>query len=91
MAPFYQVRMHELADALPAAERYTSIADGNSLALQQAFGSPSLLAAHPTYDIVHVNAEFAARASDHDPIWASFTLPPSAGSTPCAYLAYIGR
>ena len=25
LAPFYQVRMHELADALPAAERYTSI------------------------------------------------------------------
>ena len=91
LAPFYQVMMHELTDALPAAERYTSIADGNSLALQQAFGSPSLLAAHPIYDIVHVNAEFAARVSDHDPIWASFTLPPSAGSTPRAYLAYIGR
>ena len=91
LAPFYQVRMRELADTLPAAERYTSIADGNSLALQQAFGSPSLLAAHPTYDIVHVNSEFAAHVSAHDPIWASFTLPPSAGSTPRAYLAYIGR
>ena len=81
----------ELADALPAAERYTSIVDGNGQPLQQAFGSPSLLAAQPAYDIVHVNAEFAARVSDQDPIWASFTLPAPTLATPRAYLAYIGR
>ena len=91
LAPFYGVGMYELAGALPPVERYTSIVDGNGQGLQQAFGSPSLRASQPAYDIVHVNAEFAARVSDHDPIWASFAVPARTPSTPRVYLAYVGR
>jgi hypothetical protein len=29
-----------------------------------------------SYDIVHVNAEFADQASDHDPQVARFSMPP---------------
>jgi hypothetical protein len=91
LAPMYQAGLHNLADLLPATERYTSVVDGNSQLLQQAFVSSALLAAQPAYDIVHVNAEFANRVSDHDPIWVSFTLPPPSGIAPRAYLAFIGH
>ena len=89
LAPFYQAGLRSLADLLPVAERYTSLIDGNSQLLQQAFVSSALLAAQPAYDVVHINAEFADRVSDHDPTWASFTLPAPTGIAPRAYLAYI--
>ncbi|MFN8466500.1 MAG: S8 family serine peptidase [Caldilineaceae bacterium] len=91
LAPLYQAGLHNLADVLPAAERYTSVVDGNSQLLQQAFASSALLAAQPAYDVIHINAEFANRVSDHDPVWTSFTLPVPAGIAPRAYLAYIGH
>jgi predicted extracellular nuclease len=91
LAPFYQAGLHNMADMLPVAERYTYLVDGNSQLLQQAFVSSALLAAQPAYDVVHINAEFANRVSDHDPVWASFTLPVPAGIAPRAYLAYIGH
>ncbi len=91
LAPFYQAGLQALSARLPSTERFTAIVDGEGLALQQAFAGPALLSAQPAYDIVHINAEFAVRVSDHDPIWASFVLPAPSASTPHAYLAYIGR
>ena len=41
--------------------------DGNSQVLDQILVSKELLRPRPEYDSVHVNAEFADQASDHDP------------------------
>jgi len=40
---------------------------GASLYYHQILVSPELLTPKPEYDSVHVNAEFADQASDHDP------------------------
>jgi len=55
-----------LIETLPEAERYSYVFDGNSQALDHVMVSPGLLAG-AAYDVVHVNAEFAVQASDHDP------------------------
>nr|WP_308405297.1 endonuclease/exonuclease/phosphatase family protein [Streptomyces sp. B93] len=54
-----------LVGTLPAAERYTYVYDGNSQTLDHILTSPAVT--HYDYDIVHINAEFADQASDHDP------------------------
>ncbi|WP_031506824.1 endonuclease/exonuclease/phosphatase family protein [Streptomyces megasporus] len=51
--------------SLPPSERYTYVFDGNSQVLDQTLVSPGIR--RFDYDIVHVNAEFADQASDHDP------------------------
>ena len=56
-----------LMDTLPVRERYSYVFDGNSQVLDQILVSPRLLLPFPEYDSVHVNAEFADQASDHDP------------------------
>ncbi|MET7570827.1 endonuclease/exonuclease/phosphatase family protein [Streptomyces sp. NPDC005492] len=54
-----------LITTLPAAERYTYVYDGNSQTLDHILTSPAVTSF--TYDVVHINAEFADQASDHDP------------------------
>jgi hypothetical protein len=54
-----------LINKLPAAERYTYVYDGNSQTLDHILTSPAVT--HFDYDVVHINAEFADQASDHDP------------------------
>ncbi|MFE0702053.1 endonuclease/exonuclease/phosphatase family protein [Streptomyces sp. NPDC058872] len=54
-----------LITTLPAAERYTYVYDGNAQTLDHILTSPAVTAY--SYDVVHVNAEFADQASDHDP------------------------
>ena len=54
-------------DTLPAEERYSYVFDGNSQVLDQILVSDELMTPAPEYDSVHVNAEFADQASDHDP------------------------
>ncbi|MGW1718920.1 lamin tail domain-containing protein [Streptomyces sp. NPDC002156] len=54
-----------LISTLPAAERYTYVYDGNSQTLDHILTSPAVT--HFDYDVVHINAEFADQASDHDP------------------------
>src|SRR5262249_27796271 len=66
-----------LVDTLPAAERYSYVFDGNSQTLDHIMVS-SALAPLATYDIVHVNAEFADQASDHDPAVVRLALGPTA-------------
>ncbi|MFF4605639.1 endonuclease/exonuclease/phosphatase family protein [Streptomyces sp. NPDC001339] len=52
-------------DRLPQAERYGYVYDGNSQVLDHMLTSRRLSRAD--YDIVHLNAEYADQASDHDP------------------------
>ncbi|MFK0295905.1 endonuclease/exonuclease/phosphatase family protein [Streptomyces sp. NPDC090442] len=52
-------------DKLPAAERYSYVYQGNSQVLDHLLTSRALT--RTDYDIVHINAEYADQASDHDP------------------------
>ena len=56
-----------LMETLPANEQYSYVFDGNSQVLDQILVSDELMTPAPEYDSVHVNAEFADQASDHDP------------------------
>jgi predicted extracellular nuclease len=55
-----------LIGRLPLAQRYSYVFEGNSQVLDQILVSRAL-ARGAVYDSVHVNAEFADQASDHDP------------------------
>nr|WP_206327949.1 endonuclease/exonuclease/phosphatase family protein [Streptomyces sp. S3(2020)] len=57
--------LRPLITTLPAAERYTYVYDGNSQTLDHTLTTPAVT--HFDYDVVHINAEFANQASDHDP------------------------
>ena len=70
-----------LIERMPAAQRYTYIFDGNSQALDHILISRHLLP-YSEVDIVHVNAEFADQASDHDPVVARLHLPRTFGHRP---------
>jgi predicted extracellular nuclease len=56
----------DLYETVPLAERYSYVFEGNSQTLDHILVSGSLLN-RSTLDVVHVNAEFADQASDHDP------------------------
>ncbi|MFE2049052.1 endonuclease/exonuclease/phosphatase family protein [Streptomyces sp. NPDC059459] len=54
--------------SLPPGERYSYVYQGNSQVLDQILVSPSVRwAGRPSYDSVHINAEFHDQVSDHDP------------------------
>ncbi|HEY3210932.1 MAG TPA: endonuclease/exonuclease/phosphatase family protein [Actinomycetota bacterium] len=60
--------LHTLIETLPQSERYSFVFEGNSQTLDQILVSGNLFSgSSPAYDSVHVNAEFADQASDHDP------------------------
>ncbi len=63
-----------LTERLPPAERYTYIYRGNSQALDHILVTRAL-ADHAEYEVVHINAEFAGAASDHDPVVGRFSFP----------------
>jgi predicted extracellular nuclease len=64
-----------LMATLAKAERYSYVFEGNSQVLDQILVSNTLLSSFPVdYDPVHVNAEFADQASDHDPQVARLDL-----------------
>ena len=53
---------------LPRSERYSYVFEGNAQVLDHILVSPGLLHdGEPDFDSVHINAEFADQASDHDP------------------------
>lgn len=60
----------DLPSTLPIAQRYTYVYEGNSEVLDHILLSKAAAGAY-AYDVVHVNAEFADQASDHDPqlVW----------------------
>jgi uncharacterized protein len=64
----------DLPATLPLAERYTYVYEGNSEVLDHVLLSPWAALSGFSYDVVHVNAEFADQASDHDPQVVSLTL-----------------
>ncbi|MEU1537392.1 endonuclease/exonuclease/phosphatase family protein [Actinacidiphila glaucinigra] len=57
--------LKDLLTTLPKPERYTYVYEGNSQSLDHILLSPALR--RFDYDVVHINAEFADQASDHDP------------------------
>ncbi|NKE59405.1 hypothetical protein FXN61_22370 [Lentzea sp. PSKA42] len=54
-----------LIETLPANERYSYVFEGNSQTLDHIVMSKNIT--RFGYDVVHINAEFADQASDHDP------------------------
>ncbi|MFI6030704.1 endonuclease/exonuclease/phosphatase family protein [Amycolatopsis magusensis] len=54
-----------LIDTLPENERYSYVFEGNSQVLDHILASKAPRGVD--YDVVHINAEFAEQASDHDP------------------------
>ncbi|MFD9502159.1 endonuclease/exonuclease/phosphatase family protein [Streptomyces sp. NPDC060035] len=54
-----------LITTLPRSEQYSYVYDGNSQTLDHILTSPAIR--RFDYDVVHINAEFADQASDHDP------------------------
>ncbi len=56
-----------LTETIQENERYTFVFDGNAQTLDHILVSPRIAAQSPVYDTVHVNAEFAVQASDHEP------------------------
>nr|WP_246019327.1 endonuclease/exonuclease/phosphatase family protein [Saccharothrix australiensis] len=66
----------DLISALPPAERYSYVFEGNSQTLDHILISANIK--RYRYDVVHVNAEFTDQASDHDP--QVVKLRPSTGN-----------
>jgi hypothetical protein len=62
-----------LVETLPQAERYSYVYEGNSQAIDHILVSNNLVSG-ATYDIVHVNSEFATQVSDHDPALVRLTI-----------------
>lgn len=54
-----------LITTLPKNEQYSYVYEGNSQTLDHILTSPGVR--RFDYDVVHINAEFADQASDHDP------------------------
>ena len=68
--------LNALIDTLPPAERYTYVYEGNSETLDHILLSNDPFNAWTrTYQVVHVNSEFANQSSDHDPQVGVFTVP----------------
>jgi predicted extracellular nuclease len=60
----------DLITTLPANQQYTYVYNGISQVLDHIFVPKALASTGPAavqYDVIHVNSEFAAQASDHDP------------------------
>ena len=76
--------MSTLFEVLDEDERYSYVFEGNSQVLDQILASNSLMALEPTYDVVHVNSEFADQASDHDPSVMRVAFQPRSADTSSA-------
>jgi len=76
----------DLYDTLPRAERYSYVFQGNSQTLDHILVSGPL-ANRSALDVVHVNAEFADQASDHDPSVVRILLNDT--STLCALIRRV--
>ncbi|MFF1560069.1 endonuclease/exonuclease/phosphatase family protein [Streptomyces sp. NPDC058279] len=57
--------LYSAIKSLPKAERYSYVYQGNAQVLDQILTSPAVK--NFSYDSVHINAEFSAQNSDHDP------------------------
>ncbi|MEV7093744.1 endonuclease/exonuclease/phosphatase family protein [Amycolatopsis sp. NPDC051045] len=68
--------LKDLIASVPEAERYSYVFEGQSQVLDHILASKAPRGID--YDVVHINAEFADQASDHDPQVVRFR--PSAGN-----------
>jgi hypothetical protein len=59
--------LHDFIETLPLNQRYSYEFEGNAQVLDHIMGSDAVFARLVEFDAVHVNAEFADQASDHDP------------------------
>jgi hypothetical protein len=59
--------LRDLPATLPLPQRYTYVYEGNSEVLDHILLSSALARQAYDYDVVHLNAEYAVQASDHDP------------------------
>ena len=66
--------LFNLADGLPAIERYSYIFEGNSQELDHILVSRALHDLGPRFEVVHLNCEFSGAPSDHDPLLARLRL-----------------
>jgi predicted extracellular nuclease len=66
--------LDNLVETLPRNQRYTYVFEGNSQTLDHVLVSGALAQRVRAFDVVHVNAEFATQASDHDPSVARIRL-----------------
>ncbi|WP_022977413.1 PKD domain-containing protein [Nevskia ramosa] len=66
------------------AERYSYVFEGNSQELDHILSTPRLLNAGAQYEALHINAEYADQASDHDALLSSFLLPANAAPSAVA-------
>jgi predicted extracellular nuclease len=71
--------LNDLIETLPQSERYTYEFEGNAQTLDHILLSDAPFGGSFAYDVVHVNAEFADQASDHDPqvVRISLNEPPT--------------
>ena len=63
-----------MVETLPVDQRYSYNFEGNAQVLDHVMVSPGLLAASGGFDVVHINSEFSAQLSDHDPSVARFLI-----------------
>ncbi len=59
--------LFDLVETLPLNERYSYVFEGNSQTLDHILVSSHLQGDLAGFDMVHMNAEFGAQATDHDP------------------------
>lgn len=80
LTPLAAAGLTNMTDTLPANDRYTYSFQGNLQALDHVWVSANLLAkGDAVYDVVHVNAEFTNRVSDHDPVLLTLGQIPAPG------------
>ncbi|MBB4794871.1 lamin tail domain-containing protein [Streptomyces nodosus] len=56
----------DMINTLPKEERYSYVFQGNSQVLDHILVNPTMLG-KVSYEVVHINSEFADQTSDHDP------------------------
>jgi uncharacterized protein len=67
--------LNALIETLPQAERYTYNFEGNAQTLDHLLVSNNLFGKLDSFDVVHINSEFADQISDHDPVLVGLNLP----------------
>jgi uncharacterized protein len=67
--------LYDTANALPVAQRYDYVYDGDSETLSGLLVSPALRKLVSGAGPVHINADFANQTSDHDPLLAYINAP----------------
>jgi len=65
--------LHAMIEALPVNQRFDYVFDGNAQSLDQIYATAAARAG-AQYDVVHINAEFANQASDHDALVMSLDM-----------------